>query len=94
MVATVRNQLPVRVQTLAVGMVLYAPTGQVIGYDDPWEHLGPLAPGDTLVVTHTFDSWDWDTSVEPVGCAAFAVPCGGDRYLLLEQGQQQEAAGR
>lgn len=83
--ATVRNQLPVRVGALSVGLVLYGPSGQVVGYDDPWERLGPLSPGDTLEVAHTFRYYDWDTSVEPVACAAFAVPCGGSLYSLMEQ---------
>lgn len=87
--ASVRNQLPVRVKSLAVGMVLYAPSGEVVGYDDPRELLGPLAPGGTLTVTHTFDSWDWDVSIEPVGCAALAVPSGSSLDLLKEQGHEQ-----
>jgi len=89
-IATVCNQLPVRVQALAVGMVLYAPTGEVIGYDDPWGVLGPLAPGDRVVVSHTFDKWDWDASIEPVGCAAFAVPSGGLGLSVTEQGHDQD----
>jgi len=83
--ATVRNQLPVRVKSLAVGMVLYRPTGEIVGYDDYGGSLGPLAPGDTLEVTYTFNRWNWDISIEPVGCAAFAVPSGGSLGLLEEQ---------
>lgn len=87
--ATVRNQLPVRVQSLTVGMVLYGPEGQVIGYDKSWESLGPLAPEDTLVVTYGFYDWEWDPSIEPVGCAVFAVPSGGSLYSLMEQEHEQ-----
>jgi len=87
--ARVRNQLPVRVQTLAVGTVLYGPSGQLVGYNDPSGHLGPLDPGDTLTLTHLFDHWNWDTSIEPVGCAAFAVPSGGFALSVMEEGYEQ-----
>ena len=83
--ATVHNQLPVWVETAEVGMVLYGPAGEVVGYAHGHTSLGPFAPGETLVARHTFDHWDWHASVEPVGCAAFAVPSTSSVYLLLEQ---------
>ena len=72
--AVVRNQLPVRVQALRVGTVLTGPNGQIIGYHESWEALGPLASGNVLTATNTFYPWEWDDHILPVGCAAFAVP--------------------
>lgn len=77
MTATVHNQLPVRVESVAVGMVVYGSSGEVIGYDGPREVLGPLDPGDTLEVSHNFYWYDWEDEDEPVSCAAFAVPSEG-----------------
>jgi len=92
--AVVRNQLPVRVQALRVGMVLTGCNGQVIGYTMPWDIFGPLAPGDVLTVTQTFYSGTRDNYAKAWGCAAFAVPCGGDRYSLLGQGEQRGVEGQ
>ncbi len=77
MTATVCNQLPVRVKSVAVGMVVYGPSGEVIGYDGPREVLVPLDPGDTVSVTQNFFWYDWEAGDEPVACAAFAVPSEG-----------------
>jgi len=84
MTATVCNQLPVRVNSVAVGMVVYGPSGEVIGYDGPREVLGPLDPGDTLVVTHNFYWYDWEGEDEPVSCAAFAVPSAAYQLWLTD----------
>lgn len=87
MTATVRNQLPVRLKSVAVGMVVYNASGEVVGYDGPRELLVPLDPGDTINVSRFFSERDWGDGVEPVGCAAFAIPTEGHRLLLLEQEQ-------
>ncbi|GAI80384.1 unnamed protein product [marine sediment metagenome] len=82
---TVHNQLPVRVESLTLGIVVYGIAGEVIGYDARAEVLGPLEPGGTLEVEHIFYPWDWDAEDQPVACAAFAIPCGGSLYSLMEQ---------
>ena len=87
--ALVRNQLPFRVDRVLFGAVLYGSSGHVIGYDSPWTESVDLGPGEVLQTTHTFYSWDWDTSLEPVGCAVFAVPSGRGFYLLTEQEHEQ-----
>lgn len=91
---TVHNQLPVRVESLTLGIVVYAVAGEVIGYDARAELLGPLDPGGTLEVQHTFYPWDWDAEDQPVACAAFAIPSRALRLSVMEQGQQQEAEER
>ena len=92
--ALVRNQLPYRVDWVVFGAVLYGSSGEVIGYDQPRQEHVDLGPGEMMQTTHSFWDWDWDTSVEPVGCAAFAVPCGRSGLAVMEQGQQQEAEER
>jgi len=54
----------------------------------------PLQPGETWTYRTGTGGWS-DASIEPVNCAAFAVPCWlYTPYLVMEQEQQQEAAGR
>jgi len=85
--ATVRNQLPVRVQSLEVGIVLYGPNRQVIGYDVLYPPQGPLAPGDVLPVDRHFEWWEWDEPVMPMSCAVFAIPSGAALYSLPLQSE-------
>jgi len=88
--ALVRNQLPYTVDRVVFGAVLYGSSGHVIGYDYPWEEYVELGPGETMQTTHTFYDWEWDASIEPVGCAAFAVPYGRGGLSLMERGHDQD----
>lgn len=92
-IAELRNQLPVSVQA-SVGAVLYGPSGEIIGYHDPLELQEPLLPGATVTVMRTFTLFEWDASIEPEACAAFAIPSGGSCLPLMDQAQEQEAIGQ
>lgn len=83
--ATVRNQLPVRVESITLGIVVYGPSGEVIAYDERAESLGPLDPGQTVDVAHNFFWYDWADEDHPVACAAFAVPSAASWFSSLQQ---------
>ena len=75
---TVRNQLPVSVQEFTIGTVLYGLSGEVVAYYHCSDRLGPLAPGHTFTVVHSFYASEWYDGIYAVGCAAFAVPSLGE----------------
>ncbi len=77
---TVRNQLPVRVWILAVGIVLYDSSGEIVGYCDTrdWgKSGGSLASGEMW--TYPFHLAGPTDNAGVVSCAVHVVGYGGER---------------